>query len=53
MNWSGHGLMDLTGYQAFMEGRLKDIPMSEAELKESLKALEGLPKPSLAKTGKW
>jgi len=53
MNWSGHGLMDLTGYQAFMEGRLKDIPMSEAELKESLKVLEGLPKPSLAKTGKW
>ncbi len=53
MNWSGHGLMDLTGYQAFMEGRLKDIPLPEAELRDSLKVMEGLPKPSLAKTGKW
>jgi len=52
-NWSGHGLMDLTGYQAFMEGRLKDLELSEDDLWKSLKDIEGLPKPVAAKTGKW
>jgi len=53
MNWSGHGLMDLTGYQAYLEGKLVDYPLPEEELQKSLKALENLPKPSSAKTGKW
>jgi tryptophan synthase beta chain len=52
-NWSGHGLMDLTGYQAFMEGRLKDLELSEDDMWKSLKDIEGLPKPVTAKTGKW
>lgn len=53
MNWSGHGLMDLTGYQAFMEGKLEDYTLPEAKLQASLKAIENLPKPSLEKSGKW
>jgi len=48
-NWSGHGLMDLTGYQAFFEGRLTDYALPEEDLKASLKAIEGLPKPVGAK----
>lgn len=53
MNWSDHGLMDLTGYQAFLEGKLKDYPLPDEELQKSLNALDNLPKPSLDKSGKW
>ncbi len=52
-NMSGHGLMDLTGYDAFFQGRLVDYPLPEDELKKSLASIEGLPKPPAAKTGKW
>ena len=45
LNWSGHGLMDLTGYGAFMAGKLVDAALPESALKDSLRALEGLPKP--------
>ena len=45
LNWSGHGLMDLTGYEAFFAGELSDYELPEEELKKSLKSLEGLPKP--------
>jgi len=48
-NWSGHGLMDLTGYDAFFRGNLVDYPLPEEELQESLASLEGLPKPAYAK----
>jgi len=47
MNWSGHGLMDLSGYQAYFDGKLRDYELPEAELAKSLKGLEGLPKPPL------
>jgi len=53
MNWSGHGLMDLTGYQAYLEGKLVDYPLPEEELQKSLKVIENLPKPNMAKSGKW
>jgi len=52
-NMSGHGLMDLTGYDAYFQGQLVDYPLPEEELKKSLASIEGLPKPSSAKTGKW
>ena len=45
MNWSGHGLMDLTGYQAYFDGKLADYPLPEELLKQSLASLDGLPKP--------
>jgi len=46
LNWSGHGLMDLTGYQAYFEGKLKDYPLPQEELERSLASLQGLPKPA-------
>jgi tryptophan synthase beta chain len=52
-NMSGHGLMDLTGYQSYLAGKLEDYPLPDEEMKKSLKGIEGLPKPKEAKTGKW
>jgi tryptophan synthase beta chain len=43
--WSGHGLLDLSAYQAYMEGRLANYSLSEEEIREILKAIEHLPKP--------
>jgi len=48
-NMSGHGLMDLTGYDSFLSGKLKDYPLPEKEMQKSLKAIEGLPKPQSVK----
>ncbi len=44
MNWSGHGLMDLQGYDAFMSGKLEDYPLPEELLKQSLAAVKDHPK---------
>jgi len=52
-NWSGHGLMDLTGYANYMEGKLIDYPLPEHDLQESLKSLEGQPKAPKIKSGRW
>ena len=52
-NWSGHGLMDLKGYESYMEGKLIDFPLPEEDLQRSIKSLNGLPKPKISKTGKW
>jgi len=45
MNWSGHGLMDLTGYEAYFDGKLSDYSLPEEHLLRSLASMEGLPKP--------
>ncbi|MEW6517243.1 MAG: TrpB-like pyridoxal phosphate-dependent enzyme [candidate division FCPU426 bacterium] len=52
-NWSGHGLMDLSGYDAYLSGKLTNYSLPEEELQKSLKPLASLPKASSAKTGKW
>ena len=52
-NYSGHGLMDLTGYDAYLSGKLTDYELPEAELKKYLADLEGLPKAEARKSGKW
>lgn len=36
--FSGHGLLDLASYDAYMQGGLVDFEHSEADIKESLKA---------------
>lgn len=45
MNWSGHGLMDLTGYDAYLSGKLSDYALPAEEIARAEAALEGLPKP--------
>ncbi len=44
MNWSGHGLMDLTGYDAFLDGKLGDYSLEEEELQRSIRSMDGFPK---------
>ncbi len=44
-NLSGHGLLDLSGYESFLDGKLTDYEMPEEEVREALKKLEGYPKP--------
>ncbi len=43
-NMSGHGLMDLTGYDAFFEGKLIDYPLPEEDLQKSLESIKNMPK---------
>lgn len=45
ISWSGHGLLDLPGYDAFLRGELTDYAMSDQEIAQSVKSMEGLPKP--------
>ena len=52
-NWSGHGLMDLTGYDAYFQGKLHDYSLPQETLDKNLAELEGLPKPEARKSGKW
>jgi hypothetical protein len=37
--------LDLTGYEAFLSGKLRDYKLPDEELRASLKELEGLPLP--------
>jgi len=45
LNWSGHGLMDLSGYHAYMTGALGNYELPFDLMNKSLACLEGLPKP--------
>lgn len=45
MCWSGHGLMDLTGYDAYMSGKLSDYEYPEEAIQRSLEVLKDYPKP--------
>jgi tryptophan synthase beta chain len=44
-NLSGHGFMDLSGYNAFLEGKLANHQLSDQDLAKGLACLEGLPTP--------
>jgi tryptophan synthase beta chain len=52
-NYSGHGLMDLTGYDAFMSGQLTDYELPEEDLQRFTKDLDGLPEAEQHKSGRW
>ncbi len=43
MNWSGHGLMDLKGYESFLAGKISDYPLPEEMLQRSLASFEDHP----------
>ena len=45
MNWSGHGLMDLSGYDAYFSGQLHDYALPEDEIERALDTLKDYPKP--------
>jgi tryptophan synthase beta chain len=52
-NYSGHGLMDLSGYDAYLSGKLTDYELPEGDLKKFTEPLAKLPKAERRKTGKW
>jgi tryptophan synthase beta chain len=52
-NYSGHGLMDLSGYDAFLTGKLTDYELPQQDLEKFTAPLKNLPKAEARKTGKW
>jgi tryptophan synthase beta chain len=44
-NFSGHGLMDLLGYEKYLTGQLTDYEYPESAIAENLKELNGYPLP--------
>lgn len=52
-NLSGHGLMDLNGYDRYFQNDLHDYELPAEEIRRAEAVLKDLPKPNMAKTGKW
>lgn len=52
-NYSGHGLMDLTGYDAYLSGQLTDYELPDEDLQRFTKDLETLPQAEMRKSGRW
>lgn len=48
-NYSGHGLLDLGGYDRYLSGKIEDVALSDEDLSESLKVIAGHPKPKFSK----
>jgi len=44
-NFSGHGIMDLVGYDKYMSGQLTDYEYPESEIRTNLEQLKGYPLP--------
>ncbi len=44
-NWSGHGIIDLAAYDAYLSGKLEDTALPDEEIQNLLKGLEKYPKP--------
>jgi tryptophan synthase beta chain len=42
--YSGHGLMDLAGYEKFLSGKLTKYALPKNKLRKSLESIKGLPK---------
>ncbi|MFA6293544.1 MAG: TrpB-like pyridoxal phosphate-dependent enzyme [Victivallales bacterium] len=42
--WSGHGLMDLAGYEKYFSGKLTNYELPDHEIEKSLAGLKGYPK---------
>jgi tryptophan synthase beta chain len=44
-NLSGHGLLDLSGYDSYMSGKLTDYSLPQEEIDKNLELLSSYPKP--------
>ncbi|MBE9571733.1 MAG: TrpB-like pyridoxal-phosphate dependent enzyme, partial [Proteobacteria bacterium] len=44
-NWSGHGLVDMAAYEAYMSGKLVDHTLAEDEIQRALENIASLPRP--------
>jgi tryptophan synthase beta chain len=52
-NLSGHGLMDLVGYEKYFSGVLTNYDLPEEVITRYLNTIANHPKPSTQKSGKW
>ncbi len=50
-NWSGHGLVDMAAYDAYLKGQLSDYELPAEEIHRALAAIDPLPKPQQYKEG--
>lgn len=50
---SGHGLMDLKGYESYFNGELKDFDLPQKEIDKYTQPLDVYPKAEILKSGKW
>jgi tryptophan synthase beta chain len=44
-NLSGHGMLDLAGYDRYLNGELHDFTLPEEEIRKNTAILDGMPKP--------
>ena len=51
--YSGHGLMDLAGYDKFLSGKLRAYTLAKHKIEASLCALKKFPQAKKEKSGKW
>jgi len=52
-NYSGHGLMDLSGYDAYLSEKLSDYALPDEDIRKYTAELEKMPEAPMRKTGKW
>jgi tryptophan synthase beta chain len=52
-NLSGHGLMDLRGYEMYLTGKLSNYSLPQTIIEKNLSDLKDYPVPEMAKSGKW
>ncbi|MBF0331297.1 MAG: TrpB-like pyridoxal phosphate-dependent enzyme [Candidatus Omnitrophica bacterium] len=52
-NLSGHGLLDLVGYDKYLSGKLESSQVTSDEIKRSLERVQKVHVAPMRKTGKW
>ena len=52
-NLSGHGLMDLQGYDLYFSKQLGDYELPQHEIDKALESIKDYPKPKVSRTGRW
>ncbi len=52
-NLSGHGVMDLAGYQSYLDGKLEEHALSQEKINAAESDLADFPKAEIQTSGKW
>jgi tryptophan synthase beta chain len=47
MNYSGHGMLDLAAYDAYLTGNLEESVLKDEEVSRLVRELEKFPKPNV------
>ena len=52
-NLSGHGLMDLGGYEKYFARQLGNYELPQEDIDKALERIKDFPKPTINRTGRW